>query len=543
MRAAATDTDGIHTNPPLMRLQASTAATSLGKWAFALALGVYAFRVGGAAAVGLVALLQAIPAAVAAPLLGLAGDRQPRQRVLLITNLSRTILVAAVAALIGLDVGLAPIVLLAIAFSVISTANQPARAALIPVLARTPREVSAATAAMGTVDIASFLIGAGVGGVLLSATSTEVLVACCAVAYFVSTILIAGIPQDTRPVTHTPERPLSELVAGFKSVSADGQLREAIGLLAALSIVDGLTNVLVIVTAIELLGTGTAGIGYLNIAYGVGGMAGGAATFALLRRSHLLPAIVIGSLAIGVPLAGLGISPGEIAGLAAWAGVGFGIVAAKVSGLTLVQRLSGDRVLARVLAVAETTFVISIGIGAIFAPVLISLFGVTGALIATAAILPLVVALRWAPLRRLELGAPVPQKEFELIRHCPVFAPLPLATSEGLARRIEHENFDAGANVITQGEAGDRFFIIASGEVEVIEDGEFRRVLTSGDSFGEIALLRTESRTATIVAKQQTALLTIDRESFLTSVTGYADSHEAALGVANRYLKPADART
>lgn len=63
------------TNPPLRRLQLSTAATSLGKWAFLVTLGVYAFREGGTAAVGLVALIQAVPAALAAPLLGLAGDR------------------------------------------------------------------------------------------------------------------------------------------------------------------------------------------------------------------------------------------------------------------------------------------------------------------------------------------------------------------------------------------------------------------------------------------------------------------------------------
>jgi predicted MFS family arabinose efflux permease len=530
--------ESVWANAPLRRLQIATAATSLGKWAFAVTLSVYAYRKGGAAAVGLVALIQAIPAACAAPFFGVAGDRYPRQRVLLVTNALRALLLAAVAVAVVHDTSIAVVFGLAALFSTTSTASQPARAALVPVLARTPREVSSATAVMGAIDTASFLAGAGVGGIVLAKTSVQFVVALCCLMYLAATVLLLEIGVDERPQRRDGERPLTELLAGFKTVLRDPQLRLATGTLATLSIVDGLTNVLVILTSIQLLDTGTAGIGYLNIAYGAGGLLGGTAAFALLGRSRLVIALALGCLSLGLPMILLGVRPDELLGLFAWAAGGFGFVIVKVSGLTLVQRLSGDRVLARVLAVVETTFVATIGLGAIIAPALVSIVGLRWALIVTGAILPLAAATWWPALRRLEIGAPVPPGEFQLLRHCPVFAPLPLATTEGLAQRLSHTEVAQGAEIITQGEPGDLFYLIAEGAVEVFQDGEFRRRQGPGESFGEIALLRSIPRTATVRATEPTRLLTLDRDIFLTSVTGHADSSAAAADVSERYLEP-----
>lgn len=125
-------------------------------------------------------MIQAVPATFAAPVFGLAGDRYPRQRVLLATNLARALLLAAVAAATLEGLPVAVVFVLAALFSTISTANQPARAALIPVLARSPGEVASAMAVMGTIDTSSFLVGAGVGGIVLASTSVPFVVGCAA---------------------------------------------------------------------------------------------------------------------------------------------------------------------------------------------------------------------------------------------------------------------------------------------------------------------------------------------------------------------------
>ena len=85
--------------------------------------------------------------------------------------------------------------------------------------------------------------------------------------------------------------------------------------------------------------------------------------------------------------------------------------------------------------------------------------------------------------------------------------------------------------MIVQGEQGDRFYLIETGQVEVFEGGEFRRHEGPGESFGEIALLHDVPRTATVRTTEPTRLLELEREQFLVAVTGHRRSSQVAQGV------------
>ena len=103
-----------------------------------------------------------------------------------------------------------------------------------------------------------------------------------------------------------------------------------------------------------------------------------------------------------------------------------------------------------------------------------------------------------------------------------------MATLERISHDLVSVSAEAGEEVITQGDQGDRFYLIEEGEVEVFEDETFRRNEGPGESFGEIALLRDVPRTATVRTTVPTRLLALEREQFISAVTGHRRSHQQA---------------
>ena len=167
---------------------------------------------------------------------------------------------------------------------------------------------------------------------------------------------------------------------------------------------------------------------------------------------------------------------------------------------------------------------------------IIHVLGTDGALVVTGGFLPLAAALLWFPLHRREPDARVASSDFRLLRADPIFAPLSIATIEGLAVQLERRRAEPGETIVAQGEDGDAFFLIERGTVEVLVDGEERRHLGDGASFGEIALLRNVPRTATVRALEPTELRALSRERFLLAVTGEPESHDTARQLADRLL-------
>jgi CRP-like cAMP-binding protein len=157
-------------------------------------------------------------------------------------------------------------------------------------------------------------------------------------------------------------------------------------------------------------------------------------------------------------------------------------------------------------------------------------------LVAVGAVLPILTIATRTPLVRLDDAAFDHQRELELLQTIPIFSPLSAPVLEGLAARLVPVHTPPGEEIIRQGEPGDRFYLIASGEVEVIIDGSPRAVQGPGDHFGEIALLRDVLRTATVAARTEVDLFALERDDFLAAVTGHAASAEAAEAVVGARL-------
>ena len=525
-------------NREMRLLQLSWAAQSLAIWAFAIALGVYAFDASGATAVGIAGLVRLLPGAIAAPFGGLIGDRSSRRTVLLTSALATATMIGAAAVAAAVEAPVAVVFILAGLSTIAICPYVPAEGALMPLVARSPQELSAANVAHSVMDNAGFLGGALISAVLLASTSPQAVFGVAAFAGLVSTLLIARLKRDARPayVRESSERVLVELGKGIRSLLADPSLRLVSVALTLLLFFEGAADVLAVIIALDLLGLGNGGVGWLNAAWGVGALAGSAALAVLLSRGKLADGLAVGCLLAGASLALPGIWVVAVAGYLAYLGMGAGYTFVEVAGRTMLQRLGSDETLARALAVLETARFGAMALGSIAVPGLIALFGVRGAVIAIGAILPVFALVRWSGLRALEIGAPVEEDRFRLLRDHPIFAPLPMDALERLSHDLVPVEPAAGEEIVTQGASGRRFYMIAAGAVEIHIDGAFRHRQGPGDCFGEIALLNDVPRTATVTALPGCRLLALERRHFVGAVTGHLRSGEAATTVADERL-------
>lgn len=539
IRSIAQVMRGAFGTPALARLQLAFGASSLGYYAWFVALSVYAFNEGGASAVGLVALATLVPAALIAPVTTLLADRASRRDVLVLASALRCGLVLAVAGAAAAGLPLAVVTLLAVGQSMAQTAYRPAQAALMPQLATTPEQMGASNAVWNGLESLGFVFGALVGGWAIGALAAGPAFALVALPMAVAALLLAGIPRDPTPPHREADddaRLRDEALLGFRTVHADRQLRTLVGLMTFAKLAEGAVDTLIVLVALDLLGLRDSAVGLFNAAWGVGGVAGMVVALGLLRSGRLAAGLASGCIAIGAPLVVLGAVATPAAAALSLLVLGVGYALVEIAGETLLQRLASDEVLARVFGVLESTYMAATGIGAALAPVLAHLLGITGAVAAVGGAMLLVAVLRWAALARYEAGAAIPERPFQLLRALPLFAPLPVAAVENLALRLDRVPVDAGATVITQGEPGDRFYVIDDGELEVHVDDALRRVMGPGDCFGEIALLHEVPRTATVLARTGGALYALDSEEFVGSVTGNPRSSTAAASLISHRL-------
>jgi CRP-like cAMP-binding protein len=94
----------------------------------------------------------------------------------------------------------------------------------------------------------------------------------------------------------------------------------------------------------------------------------------------------------------------------------------------------------------------------------------------------------------------------------------------------------AGGVLIQQGDEGDAYYAVASGELDAVADGSFLRRVGRGEGVGEIALLRAIPRTATVIAHTAATVYELNRDLFLTAVVGHAATQRRADHIADTRL-------
>jgi MFS family permease len=536
-------------NASIRRVLLAFIGFSLAEWATWIAMLVYAYQRGGATEAGIVALVQLAPSTVVAPLAAVLGDRYRRDRALLFAYLAQAATMGLTAAALLLNVP-SPFAYAAAAAAATSvTLTRPVQAAILPSLARTPAELTAANVAAGALETGSILVGPILAGLGLAAWGAGPVFAASSAVTLAGAALVGGVrPVSAHVETGAPGgQPIRSavrgVIAGFSMLAREERPSSVVVLLGSAAVLWGTLDVLLVVLALDVLALGEAGVGYLNAAMGAGGLVGAALAVTLIGRPRLALPFVAGIVLWALPLATIGLPALPVVALVLLAIAGLGRIVMDVAGRTLLQRVAPDAMLARVFGVLEGVHMGSLALGSIAAPALIGIAGARGAFVVAGSGLLLVTALSWRRLLRADAVGTIHPRELELLRRIPFFAPLPPPAIERVAANLVPLSAPAGSVIIRQGEPGDRFYVIVAGTVHVSVDGSVVRHEEAGEWFGEIALLRRVPRTATVEAVTPVELVALERRVFLEAVTGQPPSLAAADEVIRERLGDQPAET
>jgi len=533
----------VRDNPALRRVQLAFLASTVGSWAYATVIIVWAYEAGGVAAVSLWMGARFALGAVVTPVGALYADRWPRRRLLILGDGARAVMVALTAVLVALDLAELLVFVLATLATLLVTPYMVALRAWLPQLARTPLELTATNGVQSTIESVARFAGPAVAGFLVAASGVAAVLAALVVAFAVSLVLVARVRpspsarQGPRREDVASEAPgfLLELVAGFGALGRDRWLLLATVLVSLQALVSGASTVFLVVMAADVLGSPDTGLGVLNAALGVGSVLGGLLAIGRAGRGTLARDMTVGVVLWSAPLLLVTGWPTAALCVAAVGVLGLANPVVDVNVDTVMQRVSPPETLGRVFGALETCVIAASAVGALVMPLLLDAWSLPTALAVLGAPVGLLALVALPVMARLDARL-VPPPALDLVRGLDIFAPLDPATLDLLARSVSERRFAAGEAIVTEGEESDEFYMVEFGRVRVTQGGRELRVEGPGDYFGEIGLLRDVARTATVTALDDTVLAVMARDDFLAAVTGHQESGRAAEVVVRRRL-------
>ena len=368
-------------------------AAEFGSW---VAILIYAYERTGPVSVGVVALVQLVPAALLAPAAASLGDRYPRERVLTFGYAIQAIAMLTTAMTMLAN---APVLVVYAAATIAASSlvvTRPTQSALLPGLAASPEDLTAANAASGLIEGAGILAGplmaaailtSGTPGTVFLAATVLLVVAALATMRLRPAPPIAGVDEGRSQDDDEEDR---GVLAGLRVIVADRDARLVVGLLTVRMLMIGAADVLFVLLALDLLGTGEPGAGILAGALGAGAILGGAATFTIVGRSRLAAVAAAGAVAWGIGLAVIGLTASATLAplLVVLGGAGLAIV--DIAGRTMLQRSIRDEVLARVFGLQEGLAMAGLAAGSVLVPILVAAGDVVFAVLVVAATLPVI---------------------------------------------------------------------------------------------------------------------------------------------------------
>jgi MFS family permease len=561
VRETGTSLSTVFRNPGLRKINLALAGSMIGDWAYGTAILIWAYDIGGARAVGVWYTVRLVLMTVVTPFASTIVDRLPRRMVMISTDVIRAVICLVVAGLIWADGPVWLVFVLATLAPLIGAPFRPAVAALMPKLVNTPDELTAANGTASTIESLAFFVGPAIAALMVSAIGIPIVVVFNALTFLWSALLVSRIrvrseePEGVAESTQAIDSPdaaeeadgsdepadeqsqgfLMESMEGFKAIWRDRDLRLVSGVYSAQTIVAGASAVFGIEMAVQMTDFGSAGVGYIDSAFGVGALVGGLVAVGRSSQGKLGTDFGIGVIFWALPLLLAAIWPQMWAAFLAVFILGMANPVVDVNASTILQRKTDDAVMGRVFGALDTALIGAMALGSAIMPVMIHFWGLQWSLAVLAIVVSGSVLPAFGRLKAMDAALREPEG-LALLRQVPLFAPLELKSLERVAQQLVRIEVAAGDVLIREGDEGDRFYVIESGQMTASFEGAVLRQMGPGDPFGEIALLRDVPRTATVVADEPTVVLALERADFLEAVTGNSEVNNRADDMISRRI-------
>lgn len=506
-------------------------------WAFLIVVSVMALRIGGPAAVGLVGALRVLPAAALSGVVAVVSDRLPRPLLLAVVNAAWCVIALVMAWFASAHVGIGALLIVISFGSAVSSLLKPCLQALLPQLVNSPSQLIVANSAYSTTEGAGTILGPAVCGALLAGFGPAAVFVVLAFIYTAAAVTSGLIKTPFRPARRVgvkPGRPWLASLEGFRLLLRSGT-RTIFALFFLQATMRGLLNVFVVLFAVSGGGS-EADAGGLFAAVGVGGLIGAVVALGLGGGRRGVVWFALGISFWGAPFVVIGVWNDHSVAYVALAVVGLANAFADIYGYSLFNRLFPDHLAGRAWGAFYSGNAAAVALGSVCAPVLVSAVGLSWAMMISGTVLTLAPVVLWPRLRAVQALAEARAGDVELFRALALFSSLSLIAIERLARAAHESEVAAGSVVVRQGDLAEEFFVIVEGDLSVWQDEHELRRLGPGGSFGEIGLLETVHRTASVRADTPSRLLSLDSYSFIAAVTGHSPTGHLARDTVDQIL-------
>lgn len=500
----------------------------IGSWSYLIVISVYVFdRTHSTQWLAVLGVCRWGPSLLLASYGGVLADRYQRVTVLIVSALASAALMAGMAAVVTTAAPVGFVLAITALSSAAGAPYQPAAGALTPEVVG-EKDLAAANSMFSALENLVVVAGPAIGGLLLLAGRPVIGVVINAVSFLIATAVISRLRVRSRGSGVDGGSTLQQLTAGLRALAAQPVALAVILFCGLDSAIYGASTVLYIPLSIRL-GTGPNGYSYLLAGSALGGLLGASLASRLSGGSRLAP-VIMGSICLQA-LPFVATIPLHVPWLAAVLQVvsGIGMIVVDVLAITALQRdLAGD-MLGRVLGVFETVILAGILLASLVTGILLAHASLDVLLVLIGVGVPVIGLLGLPTLLRADRTSAAAAERLrplvDLLSELDLLAGAEHSTLERLAAAAEEVAMPAGRIVIREGDEADALWILTRGElsvsVSVAGGGPQPRELapvTAPGYVGELGLLHGIPRTATVQTSQDSTLLRISGEDFLSAL-------------------------